>query len=139
MSRQKAVESGLNARQMRYLTALLSGKTKEAAAREAGVSPRTARTWHHDARFQRALTEAIDSALRDTLAGISSLLPEAVQSFADGLRHGTPQQRASVAEKLVTTLLRLRVDADLTERIQRLETETRGEEHARFSASSGED
>lgn len=122
MKRKKSADSGLTPRQMRYIAGLLAGKPKNVAARDAGVSDRCARNWHNDPRFQRALRDAIDTTLRDTLTGVVSLLPDAVDAFTDGLRYGTPQQRASVAEKLVTTLLRLRVDVDFAERVQKLET-----------------
>lgn len=120
--RKKAEDTGLSPRQMRYIRALLSGKTKAQAAREAGVTDRCARSWHNQPRFRQALQNAIDGALRDVLTDFASLLPDVVDAFADGLRDGTPQQRASVAEKVVTTLLRLRVDVDMATRVERLET-----------------
>lgn len=121
MKRNKAEDTGLSPRQMRYISALLTGKSKRQAAREAGVTDRCARSWHNQPRFRQALQSAIDGALRDVLTDFASLLPDVVEAFADGLRDGTPQQRASVAEKLVTTLLRLRVDADFALRLEKLE------------------
>ncbi|GBC97239.1 hypothetical protein HRbin16_03060 [bacterium HR16] len=121
MKRNKAEDTGLSPRQMRYISALLTGKTKAQAAHEAGVTDRCARSWHNQPRFQQALQSALDGALRDVLTDFASLLPDVVHAFADGLRSGTPQQRASVAEKVVTTLLRLRVDVDFASRVERLE------------------
>lgn len=108
--------------------ALLEGATKEEAARRAGVAPSTARRWHHEPEFQRALSQAVDALLSAALASLAGMAQEAVQALREALREGTPAQRAAAAEKAISALLRLRTDYDLSTRLQALEAHLGGDE-----------
>lgn len=122
MSR-KVPENSLTPKQARYLAYLLEGYTKESAAKAVGTTPRRARQWHHNPAFQQALSEAVDSLLRTALLELAGTLEDALSALRSALHDGTPAQRASAAERLISILLKLRTDFDLSTRIERLEKE----------------
>lgn len=119
---------GLTPRQARYLSFLLQGYGKAESARLAGVSPRTARDWHRQPAFRRALQQSVDSVLQDTLRQLVSLLPSAVKAYEDALRFPSTVKRLDAATQLVHTLLKLRADVDLASRIEEIEDRLGGED-----------
>ena len=114
-------------RQARYVANLLRGMSKQEAARAAGVATSTIYRWHKQPEFQQAFSRAVDALIEEVYTQMASLMPDAVRAFQDGLHHQQASVRVLTAGKLVDTVLKLRVDVNLTERVEQLERQLLGE------------
>jgi phage terminase small subunit len=108
-------------RQARYVANLLRGMSKQEAARAAGVASSTIYRWHKQPEFQQAFSHAVDTLIQEVYSQLTALMPDAVRAFHDGLHHQQASVRVLTASRVVDTVLKLRVDVNLTERISQLE------------------
>lgn len=123
MSGQK--RTNLSPRQARFVSALLSSPTIEAAAAAAGISSRTGRRYLRDPNVRRAISAAVDEAM-----GRATHL--AVQAMVNALmtleeihtdRKAPVGPRVSAARAVLEIAPKLREALDLADRVSALEQE----------------
>lgn len=113
----------LTPKQTRAIQALLVSRTVAEAAQAAGVGFRTLTRWLTEPEFRAALREAQEQALDaavSRLAGAAVIAADTLQTIAES---DTAQDgpRVSAARAILTTLLTIREQRDLAERISALE------------------
>jgi len=97
------------------------------AAREVGISERTARRWRRDPVVQAELSRLTDLAAADAAARFSGSLAVAAETLRRILldEEISPAVRASAAARVVDAAAKMKDTADLSERISRLEKMSR--------------
>lgn len=104
------------------LTALACGATVESAARNAGVSERTAYRRLHDPKFTRRLQEMRADMVQRTAGMLTAAGGESVKTLLALLQASTPAAvRLGAARACLELGLKLRETAELMERIAALE------------------
>lgn len=110
-------------RQTKALQALFTEPTLEAAAKAAGISPRTLRDYMKDPEFQAAYNEAITAQLGETTGqarqGLSSALAVLREIMEDPAAEN--RDRISAASKSIDAALRLIDKLDQQVRLDELE------------------
>lgn len=107
-----AVQVALTPKQTRAVEALLRCRTREDAARDAGISPRTLRRWLQDESFQDALHDAVRESLADAVLRLKSSALVAVDSLVDVARYAESEHaRVQAAGRLLDANMRLLQDA----------------------------
>ena len=106
------------------VAALAAGRTIRDAAREAGVSERTARRRAGDPAFAAAVRGLRDRTLRDTAAALAAQAGATVRALA-ALRDNADSEavRLGACRALLEATLKVREAADLEERVSALESE----------------
>ena len=108
--------------QERAITALLSCRTLEDAAREARVAPATLRRWRLVPAFAAAYQAARLALLESATNALRSATSEAVDALLRNLTCGKPAAEIRAAEIILTNAYRSAEVEDLTERIAAIET-----------------
>jgi hypothetical protein len=125
-------QKGKRAADERLLTALACGATVEAAARQAGVSERTAYRRLADRDFRRRLQGVRADFVRRTAGTLTAAATEAVRTLLELLRApAAAAVRLGAARAVLEIGLRLREAADLEERLDALEERLEAGEAAR--------
>jgi len=118
----------LTAAQNRALNALLQCKTREEAAKMAGISSRTLRAYFQNAEFAAAYRAAAADVLQDAVMearqGISPAL-STLRTIAEDSEEAAPA-RVSASKAIVDSFLRLHDAIDVEERINALEAQIGG-------------
>ena len=113
----------LSPRQKRFVTAMLTAKTIDQAAKVVGVTERTGQKYLADPAVKRALGRALDKALgqttRQVVVAMTSALEtlEAIHTDSDA----PTGARVSAARAILDAGPRLREALDLAERVTMLE------------------
>lgn len=119
----------LTIRQRRAISALLSTRTVNAAAKRAKVGERTLHRWiAEDEAFVLALREAEAGVVDDATRQLLTLQGAAISVFAR-LMEGSdvsPAVRLRAAQTVLEYALRLRESRDFEERLERLENQLAG-------------
>lgn len=113
----------LTTKQRRAISALMTSKSKEAAAAKAGVSPRSLSRWLTDPDFQVAVRLAQDEALERAFSHLVEQATAAVAVLADVAAdtEATPAARVSAARALLENALRFAELNALAARVAALE------------------
>ena len=115
-------------RQQKALAALLTSPSKAAAAKAAGISPRTLRGYLADQSFQAAYRDAfgnmVEDATRQAQQAISPALSTLLEITQD--REEDAQARISAARAILSHGLKLIETTDILNRLQELETAMEG-------------
>lgn len=118
----------MTAAQNRALTALLQCKTREEAARMAGISSRTLRTYFQNADFvaayRAAAAEMLQDAVMEARQGVSPAL-STLREIAENGEEAAPA-RVSASKASLEYFLRLHDAADVEDRIAALEAQIGG-------------
>lgn len=113
----------LTQKQQRALVALLTSSTKEAAAKAAGIEPKTLRRYLADPEFQeeyrRAFASMVEDATRQAQQAIAPALSTLREIVED--REEATQARIQAARSTLEYALRLTEQLDILGRIQALE------------------
>lgn len=113
----------LTPKQVTALTALLAGRTVEAAALAAKVNPATVHRWLAQPDFQAAHRAARRELAQQGLALVQTLVCAAVGTVADilGDRTQPPSIRLRAAQIVLETTVRWIETDDLARRLEELE------------------
>lgn len=116
-------DNNLTPKQVALVTALLEGKTLDAAAQAAGVAYTTARRWRRRPEFVAALAEARRELISGALDVLSVGARAAAAELLSLLRDKTvsPMVRLRAAEAVLDRLTRWIELEDLEARIRALE------------------
>jgi len=114
----------LNGKKARALEALLSGKSVEEAAQQAGVSRTTLFRWlREDERFRDEYRRAGSQLMEGALRRLQQLCGEAVETLAEvmGEREATAASRVTAAKATLELTLKIEEHRSLVNRLERLE------------------
>ena len=115
-------------RQQKALAALLTSPSKAAAAKAAGIAPRTLRDYLADPEFQAAYRDAfgnmVEDATRQAQQAISPSLSTLREIVED--REEDAQARISAARAILSHGIKLTETTDILNRLQELETAMEG-------------
>ena len=115
-------------RQQKALAALLTSPSKAAAAKAAGISPRTLRGYLEDQSFRAAYRDAfgnmVEDATRQSQQAISPALSTLREITED--REEDAQARISAARAILSHGIKLTETTDILSRLQELETAMEG-------------
>ena len=122
MSGQKRKEAEITPKQARFITALLTCPTAEAAATAAGITSRTGRRYLKDPNVCRALTEAQSAALSDLARRLLALGNDAAGVLSEVMgSDAAPGVRVRAADVSLSKLLQVKELAEIESRITALE------------------
>ena len=110
----------LTGRQLHAIGSLLAGGKPEEAAAAAGVSVRTLRRWQATPEFQEALRGFSRAIFRESDSLLQAASKDAAAKLWEVTRTGDPATAIRAAAKILE-LGRIAADADLEERLERLE------------------
>ena len=109
--------------QSRALAALLHSRTREEAAKAAGITSRTLRNYFDDAAFVRAYrmaaSEALQDAVNEARQGISTAL-FTLRQIAEN-NDETASVRVTASRAMIELFIKLHEAADVDERLAELE------------------
>ena len=109
-------------KQEKALAALISNPNRNKAAKAAGITTRTLRTYFHDEEFASAYREAMDDLLSDAIAEGKQLLHTSMQTFKDVMLKGdTSAARTSAARSAAEITMKLIEQVEIKEKIAKLE------------------
>ena len=111
-------------RQQKALAALLTSPSKAAAAKAAGIAPRTLRDYLADPAFRDAFGNMVEDATRQAQQAISPALSTLREIVED--REEDAQARISAARAILSHGLKLIETTDILNRLQELETAMEG-------------
>lgn len=115
-------ERGRRKADHKLLMAYACGATVESAARQAGVSESTAQRRLADPAFQEQLQATRADMIQRTAGALSAAANEAVRTLLELLKAATPPAvRLGAARSVLEIGIKLRVDANLEERMSALE------------------
>jgi phage terminase small subunit len=125
-----AENDSLTARQRRFVAALLTARTVEAAAKTAGISERTAYRYLRLDQVRQALAQALDDLLAGTTRRGVSAMGEALETLTaiHKNRRLSAAARVSAARTLLTVGPVLYEVHGLAERLERLEKAAGGKD-----------
>ena len=107
-----AVQVALTPKQARALQALTRCRTREDAARAAGVSPRTLRRWMAQDDFKDAVHDVVRESLSDAVLRLKSSAAVAVDALASIAADAESEHaRVQAAGRLLDANMRLLQDA----------------------------
>lgn len=123
MQKKMKNNAQLKPKQREAITALLTEKTKKAAASKAGISERQIYNWLKDPIFKSALIEAEAAARNEIKRRIIKRAENLADTIADIMEseEATPAVRLSAAARLGDLFFRSDDQADLEQRITALE------------------
>lgn len=101
--------------------ALARGKSQEDAASAAGVHRSTVQRRLKDDAFRRRVSDARKGLLESAASVLAATLPEAVETLRKLMASDSERTRLDASKALLSTLLPLREQLDLLERIEQLE------------------
>jgi len=117
-------EVNLEGKKIQALAALLSCKSVEDAAQQAGISTRTLFRWlHEDEEFQREYHQAGALLMEGTLNMLQRICGGAVETLAKVMEDGMATSSSRVAAARATLELTLKIEDHraLVRRLERLE------------------
>lgn len=115
-------------RQQKALAALLTSPSKAAAAKAAGIAPRTLRDYLADPEFQAAYRDAFGNMVEDATRQAQQAISPALSTLRDIVedREEDAQARISAARAILSHGLKLIETTDILNRLQELETAMEG-------------
>lgn len=117
-----AVQVALSVRQARAVEALTQCRTREDAARAAGVAPRTLRRWMVEPDFQDAVKHAVDGLLDDVSLSLKRHGQTAVDTLVDVCQGGESESaRVAAARALLDATLKFTEILDVLRILRDLE------------------
>lgn len=116
-------------RQQKALAALLTSPSKAAAAKAAGIAPRTLRDYLADPEFQAAYRDAFGNMVEDATRQAQQAISPALSTLREIVedREEDAQARISAARAILSHGIKLTETTDILNRLQELETEMRNE------------
>ena len=119
----------MTARQQKALAALLTSPSKAAAAKAAGISPRTLRDYLADPEFQTAYRDAFGNMVEDATRQAQQAISPALSTLREIVedREEDAQARISAARAILSHSVKLTETTDVLNRLAELETEMRSE------------
>jgi hypothetical protein len=116
-------DTKLTARQAHFVSAVLATRTTAEAARQAGVSDRTAYTYMNDPRVQAAIGRGLDDVLADATRHITGAVAQALAALEDILTDpaAPPAARIAAARIILDAAPRYRQTLDLATRLANME------------------
>ena len=115
-------------RQQKALAALLTSPSKAAAAKAAGIAPRTLRDYLADPEFQAAYRDAFGNMVEDATRQAQQAISPALSTLREVVedREEDAQARISAARAILSHGLKLIETTDILNRLQELETAMEG-------------
>ena len=115
-------------RQQKALAALLTSPSKAAAAKAAGIAPRTLRDYLADPEFQAAYRDAFGNMVEDATRQAQQAISPAMSTLREIVedREEDAQARISAARAILSHGLKLTETTDILNRLQELETAIEG-------------
>ena len=115
-------------RQQKALAALLTSPSKAAAAKAAGIAPRTLRDYLADPEFQAAYRDAFGNMVEDATRQAQQAISPAMSTLREIVedREEDAQARISAARAILSHGLKLIETTDILNRLQELETAMEG-------------
>lgn len=115
-------------RQQKALAALLTSPSKAAAAKAAGISPRTLRDYLSDQSFQAAYRDAFGNMVEDATRQAQQAISPALSTLREIVedREEDAQARISAARAILSHGIKLTETTDILNRLQELETAMEG-------------
>lgn len=115
-------------RQQKALAALLTSPSKAAAAKAAGIAPRTLRDYLADPEFQAAYRDAFGNMVEDATRQAQQAISPALSTLREIVedREEDAQARISAARAILSHGLKLIETTDILNRLQELETAIEG-------------
>jgi hypothetical protein len=119
----------LSHNQLRAIAALLTCRTRNEAAEQAGISPRTLRAYFEDAEFSEAYRKAFAGLLEDADRQAKRMLSPALDALEDIMKDAeiSPAARVSAARAALEYGLRFHEIIELDLRLEALEREYKEE------------
>jgi phage host-nuclease inhibitor protein Gam len=115
-------EKALTQAQQRAIVALLTTKTHDEAAQQAGIASRTMRAYLALPHFRDALKAAQSEAFQDALATLGQIVGKAIATLERNLDCGKPSVEVRAASAVLEHSIKDAELQRLTRRIQDLET-----------------
>ena len=127
-----AENDGLTPKRRRFVAALMSSRTRAAAARVAGISEKTAERWVKDAAIKAALAEAQSGALTQVTRQLVDAMTKALETLESVHldSDNAASARVSAARAILDGGLKYVELVDLTERVAKLEGVVNGHQAA---------
>jgi len=124
-------EGKLSPRQAHFVSAMLTARTMAEAARQAGISDRTAYAYMNDPRVQTAIGRGLDDVLADATRQITGAVAQAIATLEAILKDpaAPPASRIAAARLILDAGPRYRQTLDLATRVANLEDLQRSLEH----------
>ena len=115
-------------RQQKALAALLTSPSKAAAAKAAGIAPRTLRDYLADPEFQAAYRDAFGNMVEDATRQAQQAISPAMSTLREIVedREEDAQARISAARAILSHGIKLTETTDILNRLQELETAMEG-------------
>ena len=115
-------------RQQKALAALLTSPSKAAAAKAAGIAPRTLRDYWGDPEFQAAYRDAFGNMVEDATRQAQQAISPAMSTLREIVedREEDAQARISAARAILSHGIKLTETTDILNRLQELETAMEG-------------
>ena len=115
-------------RQQKALAALLTSPSKAAAAKAAGISPRTLRDYLSDQSFQAAYRDAFGNMVEDATRQAQQAISPALSTLREIVedREEDAQARISASRAILSHGLKLIETTDILNRLRELETAMEG-------------
>ncbi len=116
-------------RQQKALAALLTSPSKAAAAKAAGIAPRTLRDYLADPAFQAAYRDAFGNMVEDATRQAQQAISPALSTLREIVedKEEDAQARISAARAILSHGLKLTETVDILNRLQELENAMEGE------------
>ena len=113
----------LTARKAQFAAAMLAARTKAEAARRAGISERTARTYLKDPRVQAAIGRGLDDVLAEATRHVIGAAAQAIATLEEIHKDpaAPPLARIAAARLILDAVPRYRQTLDLATRVTNLE------------------
>lgn len=115
-------------RQQKALAALLTSPSKAAAAKAAGIAPRTLRDYLADPEFQAAYRDAFGNMVEDATRQAQQAISPALSTLREIVedREEDAQARISAARAILSHGIKLTETTDILNRLAELETAMEG-------------
>ena len=115
-------------RQQKALAALLTSPSKAAAAKAAGIAPRTLRDYLADPEFQAAYRDAFGNMVEDATRQAQQAIAPALSTLREIVedKGEDAQARISAARAILSHGIKLTETTDILNRLQELETAMEG-------------
>ena len=124
-------ETKLSPRQAHFVSAMLAARTMAEAARQAGISDRTAYTYMNDPEVRAAISHGLDDILADATRRITGAVAQAITTLEAILQDPAvpPASRVAAARLILDAGPRYHQTLDLVTRVANLEDLQRSLEH----------
>jgi len=124
-------ETKLSPRQAHFVSAMLAARTMAEAARQAGISDRTAYAYMNDPQVQAAIGRGLDDVLADATRQITTAVAQALATLEAIHKDPAvpPASRVTAARLILDAGPRYRQTLDLATRVANLEDLQRSVEH----------